>query len=258
MHVVAIHSLAADKESLAPAFAKALGSTVFEAISRLRAPGSGPFVVGIFGEPQQAARLAAQLEAGGFHSVVLSAAEIEAGARQRGVRSVMLGEQDLQVDSPDSGRRIVPYHDVDLILRGIGISSSMLKETTKKRELSLGSAVLSGGLKVTKQTKTGREVRTEEREGFLLLYAGSDPPLMFHENSLVYDPLGPIRGLSRSENFVKLIAELRRRCTTACYDERLLNKAGQAALLGPKLDPEEHSVVATALLAKVLRVKTGD
>jgi len=79
---------------------------------------------------------------------------------------------------------------------------------------------------------------------------------MFHENGLIYDPLGPIRGLSRSENFLQLVAELRRRCTTANYDERLLNKSGQAALLGPKLNPEEHSVVAVTLLAKVLRGKT--
>jgi len=39
----------------------------------------------------------------------------------------------------------------------------------------------------------------------------------------------------------------------ARYDECLMNRAAQAALLGHLLNPEEHLIVATALLAKVLR-----
>ena len=125
-------------------------------------------------------------------------------------------------------------------------------ETNRERTLSLGNAVLTGGLKVTKTVKTMHEVTKEERERFLTLYAENLPTLAFHETGLVYDSLGPKRGLSRSVNFVQLTAELRRLCTGAQYDERLLSKVGQTSLLGPLLNPDQYVVVATALLAKVL------
>lgn len=253
MHVVAIYDLPADRQDRAGALAAALGLTAFEALSRLRSPGSGPLVVGVFADKEQAARLAGQVESVGFRTLVLTSAEIEAEAAQRTVRRFSFNAEALQAESVDGESFSVSYQDVDLILRGMGISSSTSVETTRKRSLSLGTAVLSGGLKMTKTTKTTREVTREEREGFLTLYAGAGPVLAFHENGLVYDALGPARGLTRSANFAQLAAELRRRCSRACYDERLLNRAGVAALLGPSLSPEEHLVVATALLAKTLR-----
>jgi hypothetical protein len=253
MHVAAIYDLADDRQDRAGALADALGSTVFEALSRLRSPGSGPLVVGVFAEQEQATRLAGRIESHGFRALVLTSAEIEAEAARRIVRRFSLNAEALQAESADGGSFSVAYQDVDLILRGMGISSSTSVETTRKRSLSLGAAVLSGGLQMTKTSKTTREVTKEEREGFLTLYAGAGTVLAFHENGLVYDALGPARGLTRSANFVQLAAELRRRCSRARYDERLLNRAGLAALLGPSLSPEENLIVATALLAKALR-----
>lgn len=256
MHVVAIYNLKDDKQNMAGALAAVLKGTAFEALSRLRAPGSGPFVVGVFAELEQAAALAGQLESGGFSAAVLSAGELETEAGQWSIRRFGLNEHDLRVESVDGQNRTLAYQDIDLILRGTGISSSTSTETTKQRKFDPGAAVLSGGLKMTKLTKTTREVTKEEREGFFTLYAANIPTLLFRENSLVYDALGSARGLSRSANFAQLTAEMRRRCPAALYDDRLLNRAGSAALLGPSLSPEEHLVVATALLAKALRKRS--
>lgn len=253
MHVVAIHNLRDDKQNMAGALAAVLKGTAFEALSRLRAPGSGPFVVGVFAEQEQAAALAGKLESGGFSAAVLSEGELEAETGQWSIRRFGLNEHELRVESVDGRSRTLAYQDIDLILRGTGISSSTSVETTKQRTFDPGAAVLSGGLKMTKMTKTTREVTKEEREGFFTLYAANNPTLLFRENSLVYDALGYSRGLSRSANFAQLTAEMRRRCRAARYDDRLLNRAGSAGLLGPSLNPEEHLVVATALLAKVLR-----
>ncbi len=253
MHIVAISDLTDDKQDRAEALAAALRVTAFEALSRLRAPGAGPFIVGVFAEQEQARGLAGQLASGGFNSVVLKEDEIAAEAGQWSVRRFVFKEQDLYVESAYGESRTLGYQEIDLMLRGIGISSSTAIETTKQRKLDLGAAVLSGGLKMTKTTKTTREVTTEERQGFVNLYAGDGPVFAFRETSLIYDTLGPARGLSRSANFVQLVAEMRRRCPAARYDDRLLNKAGAAALLGPTLSPEAHLVVATALLAKALR-----
>ncbi len=253
MHVVAIHRLKDDKQNLAAALAAILKGTAFEALSRLRAPGSGPFVVGVFAEQERAAALAKELESGGFSAAVLSAGELDREAGWWNIRRFSLNDQDLFVESIDSQSLTLAYQDIDLILRGTGISSSTSTETTKERKFDAGAAMLSGGLKMTKTTKTTREVTKEEREGFFTLYAVNNPTLLFRENSLAYDALGSCRGLSRSANFAQLAAELRRRCPAARYDDRLLNRAGAAALLGPSLSPEKHLVAATALLAKVLR-----
>jgi hypothetical protein len=110
---------------------------------------------------------------------------------------------------------------------------------------------------ITKTTKNVREVITEERQGFANLYAGDSSILIFRENGLVYDSLGSALKPSRALNFTYLISELCRRCPDALYDERLLSRAGQVALLGPSLNPEEHLIVATALLRKVLGGKIG-
>jgi len=255
MHVVAIFGIGADKEHLANALASAMGKTVLEARSRLNAPGSGPFVVGTFGEKEKAAGLAAQLRNGGFNAAVLGEDEIVQEAGRDNVRRFELGEGQLRAEPAEGGSRMVAYSGIDLILRGTGISSSTTTEASEQRSFSLGRAVLSGGLMVMKTTKTVREVTSQEREGFFILYAGDGRPLEFRESGLIFDSLGQARKLSRVANFAFLVAEIRGRCPAARYDERLLTRAGQAALLGPSLNPEEHLTVATALLAKVLRGK---
>lgn len=252
MHVLAIYNVAENKQELAGILATVLKVTVFEAHSRLRTPGNGPLVVGVFAEEVQAKKLADELKSKGFSALVLKNAEIKAEADQWLIRRFDFGEKDLIVKSNDGRSLTIAYSDINLILHGIGIVSSTSMETNRERTLSLGNAVLTGGLKVTKTVKTMHEVTKEERERFLTLYAGDLPTLAFHETGLVYDSLGPKRGLSRSVNFVQLTAELRRLCTGAQYDERLLSKVGQTSLLGPLLNPDQYVVVATALLAKVL------
>lgn len=257
MHVVAIDGLKEDKEGMAGVLARALGVTEFEALSRLRVPGSGPVIVRLFADYGSAEKLAGQLDSGGFHAVVLNNTEIDAEAGRLTVKRFGLDKQQLHVELRGGGNLAVVYEDVEVILRGTGITTRTETETTKKRSLSLGRALLTSGLVMTKTTKTVREVTTGEREGFLALYAADKPILSFRENVLSFESFGPEMKPSRSENFSYLAAELRRRCPGAVYDDRLLNKAGQAALLGPTLSPEKHLNVATALLAKVLRGRAG-
>lgn len=255
MHVVAIHSLDKDKETLAGALSATLEVTIFEALQRLRAPGDGPLIVAVFAERNPAVQLVVRLQSAGFNSSILTAEEIEAEGGARIVRRFSLGELELAGATEKGDSFSIPFHDIDLILRGTSISSDSATETIKNRSVSLGRAVLSGGVMITKTTKSVHEVTVEERQGFVNLYSVAGSTLVFRENAIVYDSLGPALRPSRAANFICLIAELRRRCPGALYDERLLNKAGQVALLGPSLNPERYLVVATALLAKVFRGK---
>lgn len=253
MHVVAIHRINKDKETLAGALAKVLKVTIYEALTRLRAPGNGPLIVAVLAEKERAEQLVQQLHSAGFKAVGLTAGEIDTTACAWIVRRFRLGERELHVETEKGDNLDISFQDINLVLRGIRISGSITTKTVKERSVDLGRAVLSGGMMMTKTTKTTQDVTTEARERFVNLYAGDAPAIVFRENALDYNSLGSARKPSRSENFTYLVAELRRCCPNAQYNERLMNKAAQAFLLGPLLNPEEHLVVATALLAKVLR-----
>ena len=253
MNIVAIHNLGMDKETLAGALAAVLNVSPYDALIRLRVPGNGPVTVAVFAQKERAEELGAKLQSAGFAALVLTDADIEAAAITRVVRRFSLGERELRIETEKGDNLNITVPEIDLILCGMRISRSTETETVKNRSINLGRAVLSGGMMFTKTTKTTREVITEERERFMNLYAGDNPTIVFRENTLDYTSLGAVRKPSRSENFTYLIAELRRCCPSAGYDDRLVNRAAQAALLGPLLDPEANLVVSTSLLAKSLR-----
>jgi hypothetical protein len=255
MHVVVIYSLDDNKESMSEALAASLGTTTYEAAARLRVPGSGPLTVAVFAEKNRAVGLLEKLQSTGFSAFVLTSDEIEMEGRALIVRRFSLGGRDLSVTTDKGDGISIPFQKIELILRGTAIAHDVATETVKNRSLSLGRAVLSGGMMITKTTKNVREITTEERQGFVNLYIGNNPTLVFFENGLVYDSLGSAMRQSRSANFAYLVAELRRRCPDSLYDERLLRRAGQVAILGPSLNPEEHLIVATALLQKMFRSK---
>ena len=252
MHVVAIHSLGQDRETHAAALASALGMTMYEALSRLRSPGNGPFAIGVFADHERAMQIEEKLQSAGFSAVVLTEQEIVAERSPLIARKFVLGENELALVTETGQSLSISFQDVGLILRGIGIVRGTTTVTVKNRSLSLGRAVMSSGLMITKTTKTVQEVTTEERTAFFNLYAGDNPAIVFRENGLVYDSLGPVLQPSRALNFAYLLAELSGRCPNAQYDERLLTRPAQVALLGPTLNPEEHLSAATALLAKTL------
>ena len=252
MNAVAIYNLGQDREKRAAALASALGMTMYEALSRLRSPGNGPFTIGVFAEQERAVQTEEKLRSAGFSAVVLTEGEIIAERSPLSARKFVLGENELAVVTETGKSLIVSFQDIRLILRGTGIVSVTATETVKNRSLSLGRAAMSGGLMITKTAKAVQEVATEERLAFFNLYAGDNRVIVFRENTLLFDSLGPALQPSRTLNFTYLIAELRSRSPHAEYDERLLTRPAQIALLGPTLNPEEHLSVATALLAKTL------
>lgn len=250
MQVTAIFQLKDDKEKMVGRLAAAMGVTQYEALSRLRVPGNGPVIVNVSAELEPAVTLAKRLEAEGFHALVLTAAEIQAEKGRLIVKRFELGEWELRIETTRKEQLTIAYSAVKVLLCGTALSHNIAVETLKESKFSLSRAVLSGGLVMKKTTKTTREIVTEERERFLNLYSSGNSAVAFCENYLAYDSLGSALKPSRNANFGYLIMELRRLCPEASYDDRLLNKASQSALLGARLDPERHLDVATALLAK--------
>jgi hypothetical protein len=253
MHIIAIHNLPQSKEALAEALAAVLGATVYEALSRLRSPGKGPFVVGVFAAIGPAEELLKKLRTGGFEAALLKEDEIETEAVGFVVRKFRFSGDALVVESREEESLAIDYSSIDLIIRGTSISQSTTSEIVKEKKFDPGMALLTGGLKLTKTTEKTIESTAQTRESFFYLYAGDQQMLIFREGGLSYDSLGTAMQPTRQANFTYLLEELRRRSPEAIYDDRLMNRAGQVQLLGPSLSPEKHIDIATSLLAKVLR-----
>ncbi|HVT18743.1 MAG TPA: hypothetical protein VHQ90_21490 [Thermoanaerobaculia bacterium] len=251
MHILAIHRLRGNEELLARELAFVLATSVVEARSRIHAPCGGPSVIARFAEPAAAAASAASLRARGFDVLELTERDLESDAGRFLVRGFAFGEASLRVESRSESLEIA-YSDVELLLCGAYITDRVEAPPAARRKLSLGRMVLTGGLVVSKPVREARRARVTEREGFLHLYAGRPPVVVFREAAVLYRSLGGDLAPSRAANFARLVAELRRRCPQAIYDARLAKHGGQAQLLGPTLPPQGHLDVAISVLARAL------
>ncbi len=253
MYFLAIHNLPEDRAAFAPALASALGITSYEASVRLRVSGSGPFVIATFGERVAADEASRKLKASGLTTVMISDEEVASSQKGFPVRTFRFNEHTLHAESRQKETLAVDYQKIFLIIRGMGMKQETSTETAKERKLDIGKAVLTGGLVISKTVKTTEQKITEEREGFLFVYAEGVLPLVFREGALDYSSLGPDLQPSRTANFTALLAEIRSRSSQARFDDRLTTRAGQVQLLGPSLDVQRYIGVAIELLVRVLR-----
>jgi hypothetical protein len=252
-YIVGFRNLAGDEETMAPKLAEILGMSLYDARLRLRAADGGPAVGTLFNGREDAQACSAALQAAGFQAVVLSPEMVETEARRFLVRSFSLGGDSLGVISRQGENLQIPFRSVDLILRGTEIMRQTETETVREKKFSLGRAVISGGLVMTKKTTTTHESTTESRENFLHVYAGTFPPVVFRESSVLYDSLGPEMQASRQLNFNFFLQKLREKSPNAVFDDRLMNRLGQSRVLGSVLHPESHLDIAVSLLAAALR-----
>jgi len=251
MHIVALQFDKDAGDALAVRLAAVLGRTLLEARGRVSEPEGGPSVLATFAESGPAEELAEELRSRGFDALVLPSAAVETEEQRLVVRSFELGPGSLTALPRRGGAVEVPWRDVRLLLRGVVRVQHKRTQMVEQRKLSLGRAVITGGLMVTKTVKsTKHEIRTEN-EGFLQLYPASGPPLAFRQTALNFAGLGRLEP-SVAANFARLVAVLRQGSPQAVYDERLATLPGQARLLGPSLPPERHLDLAVTLLARTL------
>jgi len=249
---VAIRRFEGEAEERAARLAAATGLTMLEARQRTRGP--GPRVVSTYGDPSEAALAEAALEVAGFAPLLIRDADLEKDAARVVARSVRLDATRLEVRTRDGRVAEAPLAAITLLLRGTAFSSGTETKVTKEKKLSVGKAMLTGGLLFTKtvEKKTTREVH--EREAFLHVYTAGQAPIALRESALQHEaggarPLEP----SRAANFARLAAELRAAAPAAPWDERLLTRAGQLHLLGGVLDPEQFLDVALTVLVASYR-----
>lgn len=254
MNIVAIYNLGKDEERLSKALAAALGKTVYEARSRLRVPKGGPSIIAVFQELEKAGDCAVKLRTNGFDAVILRHEEIESDKERFLARSFEFIGESLNVKSRQGENLILPYRDIRLILYGIGFTVQTETETVKELKFSMGKALMTGGLMMTKSKSHEVISEAKDRERFLYIYAQDRKTVVFREYALQYDSLGKALQLALAANFNHVVAELKRLSPDTMMDDRLLNRVSQTQMLGPLFKPEEHLDIATSLLAKVFGI----
>jgi hypothetical protein len=255
MHVIAIDGWKEESNELVQAVADALGIMPYEA--RQRMVGGGPAVVASFADLQQALALERKLTQRGIVTMVVDAMGVRGKGGHSDVRRFVLGGWSLQIETSDGQGTEILYEDIEIILPCTSIIERSETKTVTERKISIGKTLLSGGIPMMKKVERKEEVKTEEREKVLFLYAGNRPPVVFRQNAMAYDGLGTAMKMSREMNFTYLMSELRRLASGAVYDERLLNRAGQVRLLGPALNPESFLYLAVEILSRSRRRERG-
>jgi hypothetical protein len=116
---------------------------------------------------------------------------------------------------------VVAYPDVLAILRGVRATRLDVERTEKSRRPSLGAAVITGGLWVTRTTTSKVRSSNETLQQVILVYGRDGRAVTLADGELDFTFLGARMQPSSTANMVEIARLLRERATGAFYDERL-------------------------------------
>jgi hypothetical protein len=246
--LVAIVRAPANPDLAARALAGAAGLTLAEARMRL-APEAPALLARL--DPDQAEAVVAALREAGLAALALDA-RVPSDKERTVARDLAIADARVTFTPRFGDPLEIAWPDVLAILRGVRASRSDVERTVRSKSLSVGSAVATGGLKMTR-TSTRTERSSEESiEQVILVYAHDGRAAMLAETELDFSCLGRGMQPSSTGNMVEIARMLRDRAKGAFYDERLL-RLGRRAL--PFL-PGGESRTQTATLTST-RTDTG-
>jgi hypothetical protein len=217
MKLVALIRAPAQPEEAVRALAEAAAITLAEA--RMRLAPEPPALLARF-DAAAAEVLAANLRARGLVALAVDA-RVPTDADRLVARSFSL-DVDAARFTPRAGEALaVPWSEIAMILRAVRTVRSESEHTEKSKRLSIGKAVVTGGLMFTKTTE--RTVRTSEEavEQLVLVYPRSGSVVALAETQLEFTGLGALQP-SRTANMAELARRLRERAPGAFSDDRLL------------------------------------
>ncbi len=219
MHVVALMKLGAPLEVESVALARDLGVAPYDA--RMLVTGTPPCVVATLAE-DRAKDLAGKMRLRGHGVVELDTARVVAAEDMTSMRRFTLDTSG--VGGGEDGRAWLPYEDVFAILRTVHRRSKVHKEKVVERTFEAGTALMTGGLKMTSKKTTEIDEKVEEKEGVVYFFRRSgERPWVLHEAGTRYTGLGPALLATQVLNFQRTLDILRQRMTFATYDDRLVS-----------------------------------
>jgi hypothetical protein len=224
MYVVAVMDT-----KLAPdAIAQELGIVPYEARQRLAL--GAPAVVWSGGDRDQTLQILAKMRVRDPLAMACDTSAVTASDAMISMRDFAFVEGGVS-----SGELVLPWSDVLCILRA---SQSRVVESTvkeKQTNFSVGRAVVSGGLVVSKTTSKDVTTKSTEKEQVLYLFRKSGAtPWLLRETLTRYAALGPRVTHASMQNFLTTTQLVRERASHSVYDERLVTMrvTDQIALAG--------------------------
>jgi hypothetical protein len=218
MRLVAIVRTPESIEEAASVLAEASGLALAEARMRL-APEPPALLTRV--EPAKADALVVALRKAGL--AVLAVPAGVPGDKDRLVaRSFSFDDAGVTFTARSGESAVIAWTDVAAILRGLRSSRSEVERTETSKSFSVGMAVATGGLKMTRTaTKTMRS-SDESTEQVILVYSRGGPVALIAERELDFSCLGSGMGPSSTANMGEVARRLRTKAPSAFYDERLL------------------------------------
>jgi hypothetical protein len=225
MKLVAVVRAVSNPEEAARALAAATGLTLAEARMRL-APEPPALLARL--EAEQAGLLVAALRKAGLAALAVDV-RCPTDRERIVVRSFAIEDGGLTLTPLGGDPVVLEWPEVTTVLRGVRASRSESERTEKSRRLSVGTALATGGLKLTRTSTETVRSSEETTEQVILLYARDGRAATLAESRLAFTCLGAGMQPTSTGNMGELARRLREKARSAFYDERLL-RLGRRAL----------------------------
>ena len=229
--VVALTELKGSLDDEASALARDLGSTAYDA-RLLLAPGL-PAVLRRTLEREPALELLSKVRGRGHGAVACDLSAVASSDTMTSMRRFRLGETEITLD--DDPEAHLPYADVVALVPAVHRSRTDTATVSRETKLSVGRALMTSGLSMTKTVTKQAHASTEAREGVLYVFRrGGAGPWLLREHGGVWAGHGRPLAPSESENFRIAVSRLRELATGAAFDDRLVTRRApeRAALSG--------------------------
>lgn len=174
-----------------------------------------------------AQRIAEGLEALGFRALAADPKAVPTDARRVVARQLAWTDTGFQVTDGQGRSHDVFFPDLTLFQTGFRATSHTEVTTSTERKFSMGRALATGGLSISKTVETTSTEVTSHREAFILaLREEGQPEVMLYESKLNFQCLGAALQHTRAGNLKALLERL-----TALSGVRVEARAGDPAFL---------------------------
>jgi hypothetical protein len=200
---------------------------------KLRLTGTLPRVLLSDTNPEHVRALAAELEKNGFVTLVCDPADVPGDKDRIVARQLELSASGFVAIEHTLARHPVSGDAITLLQRGWRSSTTTGTVTTSERKVSLGRAVLSGGLLLTKKVQKSSLKVSESREAFLLVQrVDGQPEIILYEKRLDYGFLSAEIQPAAHANLMLTMERIRSIAPQAPLDETVA-QPGFVQKLGP-------------------------
>lgn len=157
-----------------------------------------------------------------------------------------IGEASITFTPRFGDSTVFEWKDVTAILRGVRASRIEVQRTERTKSFSVGTAVVTGGLKTTRTATNTVRSSEEEIEQVILVYAGDGRAAVLAEGQLAFSCLGAGMQPSSTGNMLELARRVREKATSAFYDERLLRLGRRPLPFVPAVESRSQTPTTAA------------